>query len=80
MIGTLRLPYHVSAVPAFVENGEWWSDDSEFQKFLATRFPVTDVSPADGPPGAKQLRDAAEALGGRIEWTEQPETGSGMVY
>jgi hypothetical protein len=80
MIGRLKLPHHVSAFDAVIVNGAWQSGDTEFQSFLEARFPLTDISPADGQPGAKQLRDAAEALGGRVEWAEQPAVEPGVVY
>jgi len=65
---------------AEIDGGGWKTESKLLQKMLNDRFPIVGSSPADGRPGAGQLRDAARALGGKVEWTEQPVAEPGVVY
>ena len=82
MIGYLVLPGRT----ATMRNGNWHSGDVALERHLRARFPVRDVSPADGEPGGKQLREAAERLGAMLGKdsvfveVEQESSQPGIIY
>lgn len=57
---------------ASVEGYEWQSNHRALLGYLRVRFPITD-SPADGWAGSKELIEAAEVLGGTVEWVRHPD-------
>jgi hypothetical protein len=54
-------------------DGRWVCRLPEIACYLQVRFPLKDVSPADGIPGSRQLCAAAADLGGAAEMPEMPE-------
>lgn len=72
MIGTVTFQWAGQEFVATLEDNERWTvDEPILEDYFNARFPVEEVSEADGVRGSRQLRDAARALSGQVQLVER---------
>jgi hypothetical protein len=81
MIGRYTAP-DGSTVATLMDNLSWRCNDEVFRRYLRSRWPASDYSPADGEPGFRMLYQVQEAIGGgTVEILREPgEYPEGVVF
>ena len=83
ILGRIILSKKAQIVATLTSDGSWKCSDETIEKYLNLRFPLFGKygSPSMGKPGAAALHDAAEKLGGKVEYLAKfPEMPPGTIY